>query len=54
MKSVVVRLLARERGLFAGALVIAAACAALGVPFDFVLFGDAKKMLDEVLVALKA
>ena len=39
MKSVVVRLLARERGLFAGALVIAAACAALGVPFDFVLFG---------------
>jgi Na+/H+ antiporter NhaD/arsenite permease-like protein len=39
MKSVVVRLLARERGLFAGAIVIAAACAALGVPFDFVLFG---------------
>ncbi len=39
MKSVVVRLLARERGLFAGALVIAVACAALGVPIDFVLFG---------------
>jgi Na+/H+ antiporter NhaD/arsenite permease-like protein len=29
----------RERGLFAGAIVIAAACAALGVPIDFVLFG---------------
>src|SRR5712691_1460519 len=39
MRSVLVRLLERERGLFAGALVIAAACAALGVPFDFVLFG---------------
>jgi Na+/H+ antiporter NhaD/arsenite permease-like protein len=39
MKSVVLRLLERERGLFAGALVIAAACAALGVPFEFVLFG---------------
>ena len=39
MKSVLVRLLARERGLFAGALVIAAACIALGVPLDFVLFG---------------
>ena len=39
MKSVVLRLLARERGLFAGAIVVAAACAALGVPVDFVLFG---------------
>jgi Na+/H+ antiporter NhaD/arsenite permease-like protein len=39
MRSVVLRLLERERGLFAGALVIAAACAALGVPLDFVLFG---------------
>src|SRR5438046_10216211 len=39
MKSVLVRLLARERGLFAVALVIAAACIALGVPLDFVLFG---------------
>ena len=39
MKSVVLRLLARERGLFAGAMVVAAACAALGVPVDFVLFG---------------
>src|SRR3954467_12690219 len=38
MKSVLVRLLARERGLFAGALVIAVACIALGVPVDFVLF----------------
>jgi Na+/H+ antiporter NhaD/arsenite permease-like protein len=38
MKSLVLRLVARERGLFAGALVIAAACAALGVPVDFVLF----------------
>ena len=39
MKSVVVRLLERERGVFAGALVVAAACIALGVPVDFVLFG---------------
>jgi Na+/H+ antiporter NhaD/arsenite permease-like protein len=39
MKSVVVRLFERERGLFAGALVIGAACIALGVPIDFVLFG---------------
>ena len=39
MKSALIRLLERERGLFAGALVIAAACAALGVPLDFVLFG---------------
>jgi Na+/H+ antiporter NhaD/arsenite permease-like protein len=31
-------LLQRERGLFAGALVIAVACAALGVPIEFVLF----------------
>jgi len=38
MKSVVVRLLARERGLFAGALIIGAAAAAMGVPLDFVLF----------------
>jgi Na+/H+ antiporter NhaD/arsenite permease-like protein len=27
------------RGLFAGAVIVAAACAVLGVPFDFVLFG---------------
>jgi Na+/H+ antiporter NhaD/arsenite permease-like protein len=39
MKSVVARLLARERGLFAGAALIAAACATFGVPVDFVLFG---------------
>jgi Na+/H+ antiporter NhaD/arsenite permease-like protein len=39
VKSLFARLLARERGLFAGAAVIAAACAALGVPVDFVLFG---------------
>jgi Na+/H+ antiporter NhaD/arsenite permease-like protein len=38
MKSVALRLLARERGLFAGALVVGGACAALGVPLDFVLF----------------
>jgi Na+/H+ antiporter NhaD/arsenite permease-like protein len=39
MKSVALRLLERERGLFAGAIVIAVACAALGVPIDFILFG---------------
>src|SRR3954466_1231676 len=39
MKSVALRLLERERGLFAGAIVIAIACIALGVPVDFVLFG---------------
>jgi Na+/H+ antiporter NhaD/arsenite permease-like protein len=39
MKSVVLRLIERERGLFAGAIVIAVACIALGVPVDFVLFG---------------
>jgi Na+/H+ antiporter NhaD/arsenite permease-like protein len=39
MKSVAARLLARERGLFAGAAVIAVACATFGVPIDFVLFG---------------
>ncbi|HET7363075.1 MAG TPA: citrate transporter [Burkholderiales bacterium] len=39
MKSVVIRLFERERGLFAAAVVIAAACIALGVPVDFVLFG---------------
>ena len=38
MKSVALRLLNKERGLFAGAVVIAIACAALGVPVDFVLF----------------
>ena len=38
MKSVALRLLARERGLFAAALIIGAAAAALGVPVDFVLF----------------
>src|ERR1041385_9200837 len=38
MKSVALRLLEKERGLFAGALVIAVSCAALGVPVDFVLF----------------
>ncbi len=38
MKSVALRLLARERGLFAGALIVAASAAALGVPIDFVLF----------------
>src|SRR2546423_164934 len=39
MKSVALRLLERERGLFAGSLVVAVACAALGVPIDFILFG---------------
>ncbi|HEY2338501.1 MAG TPA: citrate transporter [Burkholderiales bacterium] len=39
MKSVVLKILARERGLFAGALVIAVACGALGVPVEFILFG---------------
>ena len=38
MSTLVGRLLQRERGLFAGALVIAAGCAALGVPIEFVLF----------------
>ncbi len=38
MKSVVIRLLARERGLFAGALIIGAAAIGMGVPIDFVLF----------------
>jgi len=38
MKSVVIRLLARERGLFAGALIFGTTAAALGVPVDFVLF----------------
>ena len=38
MKSVAMRLLQRERGLFAGAIVVAGACIALGVPVDFVLF----------------
>src|SRR5512147_1691199 len=38
MKSLVVRFVARERGLFMGALVVAVAAGALGVPIDFVLF----------------
>jgi len=38
LRSVALRLLHKERGLFAGALVVAAACVALGVPVDFVLF----------------
>ena len=33
------RFVAHEKGLFAGAIVIAGIAAALGVPFDFVLFG---------------
>ena len=39
MKNVLVRILARERGLFAGAIAIAGACVALGVPVEFALFG---------------
>src|SRR5262245_18969650 len=38
MKSVALRLLHKERGLFAGASVVAITCIALGVPVDFVLF----------------
>src|SRR3989442_6602977 len=38
VRSLIVRLLARERGLFAGAAVVAAAWAALGVAFAVVLF----------------
>jgi Na+/H+ antiporter NhaD/arsenite permease-like protein len=38
MRSVALRLLARERGLFAGALIVGASAAAMGVPIDFVLF----------------
>jgi Na+/H+ antiporter NhaD/arsenite permease-like protein len=38
MKSVALRLLHKERGLFAAAIAIAGACIALGVPTDFVLF----------------
>ena len=38
MKSTLLRLLARERGLFAGALMIGVAAIAMGVPVDFVLF----------------
>jgi Na+/H+ antiporter NhaD/arsenite permease-like protein len=38
MKGTLLRLLARERGLFAGALIVAATAAVLGVPVDFVLF----------------
>jgi len=36
---VLVRFVAHEKGLFAGAIVVAGIAAALGVPFDFVLFG---------------
>ena len=38
MKSVALRILARERGLFSGALVVGSAAALFGVPVDFVLF----------------
>jgi Na+/H+ antiporter NhaD/arsenite permease-like protein len=38
MRGLLARLLARERALFAGALIISAAAAALGVPVDFILF----------------
>jgi len=36
---VLARLIARERGLFAAAIAVAVAAAALGVPIEFVLFG---------------
>jgi Na+/H+ antiporter NhaD/arsenite permease-like protein len=39
VRSVVLRLLARERALFAAALLAGAAAAGLGAPFEFVLFG---------------
>lgn len=39
MKSLTMRILARERGLFTGALIVGAAAGALGVPVDFILFG---------------
>ncbi len=38
MRSVVARFLARERGLFVGALIVAVVAIAFGVPVDFVLF----------------
>ena len=38
MKSTMMRLVARERGLFLGAIIIAIAAGSLGVPIDFVLF----------------
>jgi Na+/H+ antiporter NhaD/arsenite permease-like protein len=38
MRSVLVRLLARERGLFAGALILGTSAALFGVPIEFVLF----------------
>ena len=38
MRNVALRLLARESGLFAGALIIGAGAIAMGVPIDFVLF----------------
>jgi Na+/H+ antiporter NhaD/arsenite permease-like protein len=39
MKRVALRLLANERGLFVGALILGAAVLEFGVPADFVLFG---------------
>ena len=39
MKRVALRLLANERGLFVGALILGAAVLEFGVPVDFVLFG---------------
>jgi len=39
MRSVAMRLLANERGLFVGALILGGAALEFGVPMDFVLFG---------------
>jgi len=39
MKNLVLRFLLHERGLFAGAVVVAGVASALGAPVDFVLFG---------------
>src|SRR5437868_8293083 len=38
MIKVAARLVAHERGLFSGALVVGAVAAAMGVPIDFILF----------------
>ena len=39
MRSVILRLLARDRALFAAALLVGAGAAGLGTPLEFVLFG---------------
>ena len=39
MRSVILRLVARDRALFVGALLVGGAAAGFGAPIDFVLFG---------------